>query len=45
MLANPVSEFELITIFIQGLSDGPVRGHLFRGDLKMLSKAIYAAEK
>ena len=42
MLANPVSEFELITIFIQGLSDGPVRGHLFRGDLNTISEAIYA---
>ena len=32
MVVNPVSEFVLITIFIQGLSDGPVRDHLFRGN-------------
>ncbi|CAI5709403.1 unnamed protein product [Hyaloperonospora brassicae] len=31
MVVNPVSEFVLITIFIQGPSDGPVRDHLFRG--------------
>ena len=34
-----------ITIFIQGLSDGPVRDHLFRGELKTLSEAICAAEQ
>ena len=44
MVVNLVSEFVLITIFIQGLSDGPVRDHLFRGELKSLSKAIYTAE-
>ena len=27
MIANPVSEFVLITIFLQGLIDGPVRNH------------------
>ena len=45
MVVNPVSEFVLITIFIQGLADGPVRDHLFRGELKTLSEAIYAAEE
>ena len=45
MVVNPVSEFVLITIFIQGLSDGPVRDYLFRGELKTLSEAIYAAEQ
>ena len=42
---NPVSEFVLIIIFIKGLSDSPVRDHLFRGELKTLSDAIYAAEQ
>ena len=45
MVVNPVSEFVLITIFIQGLLDGPVTDHLFRGELKTLSEAIYAAEQ
>ena len=43
MVVNPVSV--LITIFIQGLSDGPVRDHMFRGELKTLSEAIYAADQ
>ena len=43
MVAKPVSEFVLITIFIEGLSDGPVRDHLFCGELKLLLEAIYAA--
>ena len=45
MAVDPVSEFVLITIFIQGLSDGPVRDQLFRGELMTLSEAIYAAEQ
>ena len=45
MVVNPVSEFVLSTIFIQGLSYGPVRDHLFRGELKTLSEAIFAAEQ
>ena len=45
MVVNPVSEFVLITIFIQGLSEDPIRDHLFRGELKSLSEAIYAAEQ
>ena len=45
MVGNPVSEFVKITIFIQGLSDGPVRDHLLRGELETYSKAIYAAEQ
>ena len=44
MVVNPVSEFVLITIFIQGLLDGPVTDHLFRGELKTLSEEIYNAE-
>ena len=34
MVANPVSEFVLITIFLLGLMNGPVRTHLFRIELK-----------
>ena len=45
MVASPVSEFVLKKIFIQGLSDGPVRDDLFRGDLKTLSEAIYATQQ
>ena len=45
MVVKPVSEFMLITTFIQGLSSGPVRDHLFRGELKTLSEAIYATEQ
>ena len=45
MVLNPVNEFVLITIFIQGFPDGPVRDHLFRGELKTLSEAIHAAEQ
>ena len=43
MVANPVSEFVLITIFLQGLIDGPVRNHLFRIELKWLEEAITTA--
>ena len=43
MVANPVSEFVSITIFLQGLIDGPVRNHLFRNELKSLEEAITTA--
>ena len=43
MVVNPVSEFVLITIFLQGLIDGPVRNHLFRIELKWLEEAITTA--
>ena len=43
MVANPVSTFVLITIFLQGLIDGPVKNHLFRIELKSLEEAITAA--
>ena len=43
MVANPVSEFVVITIFLQGLIDGPVRKHLFRIELKSLEEAITTA--
>ena len=43
MVANPVSEFVLITIFLQSLIHGPVRNYLFRIELKMLEEAITTA--
>ena len=43
MVANPVSEFVSIKIFLQGLIDGPVRNHLFRIELKSLEEAITTA--
>ena len=45
MVVNYVSEFVKITIFIQGLTDGPVRNHLFRGERNTVSEAIYTAEQ
>ena len=45
IVANPVSEFVLITIFTQGILKCPVRDHLFRGKPQTLSKAIYAADQ
>ena len=44
MIVNPVSEYVLITILIQILSDGPVMDQLFLGELNTLSEAIYTAE-
>ena len=43
MIVNPVSEFVLITLFIKRLSDGPVREHLFYGELNTLSEVNFAA--
>ena len=40
MVVNSVSEFVLITIFLQGLIDGPMRNHLFRIELKSLEEVI-----
>ena len=45
MVVNPVSKFVKITIFIEGLEDGPVRDHRFRGEITTLSEPIYAAEQ
>ena len=44
IVANPVHEHTLITAFMQGLVDGPVRNHLFRLELDTLEQAISAAE-
>ena len=43
MVAYPVSEFVLITIFLQGLIHGPVMNHLFCIELKSLDEAITTA--
>ena len=43
MVAHPVSEFVLITILLQGLTNGPVRNPLFRIELKSLEEAITTA--
>ena len=43
--ANPVHEHTLITVFMQGLAEGPVRSHLFRLELNTLEEAISAAEQ
>ena len=43
MVANPIPDFVLITVFLQGLTDGPVRSHLFRIELKSLEEAITTA--
>ena len=45
MVVNPVIKFVKITIFIQGLADGPLRKHRFRGELKTLYEAIYAEKQ
>ena len=43
--ANPLKEHTLITVFMQGLAEGPVRSHLFRLELNTLEEAILAAEQ
>ena len=40
----PVHERTLITVFMQGLADGPVRDRLFCLELETLEQAILAAE-
>ena len=43
--ANPVHEHTLITVFMQGLADGPVKTHLFRLELDTLEEAISVAKQ
>ena len=45
IVANPVHEHTLITVFMQGLADEPVRDHLFRLELNTLEQAISAVEQ
>ena len=43
--ANPVHEHTLVTVFMQGLADGPVKTHLFRLELDTLEEAIAVVEQ
>ena len=43
MVANSISDFVLITVFLQGLTYGSVRSHLLRIELKSLEEAITTA--
>ena len=43
--AHPCHEHSLVTIFLLGLADGPVRTHLFRLELETLDEAIQVAEQ
>ena len=43
--ANPVDVHTLVTVFIQGLVDGPVKTHLFRLELETLYQAISISEQ
>ena len=42
---NPDQEHTLITVFMQGLTDGPIKTHLFRLELDTLEEAISVAEQ
>uniref|UniRef100_A0AAV1UF69 CCHC-type domain-containing protein n=1 Tax=Peronospora matthiolae TaxID=2874970 RepID=A0AAV1UF69_9STRA len=41
----PVDEHTLVSVFMQGLADGPVKTHLFRLELDSLKQAISIAEQ
>uniref|UniRef100_A0AAV1V000 CCHC-type domain-containing protein n=1 Tax=Peronospora matthiolae TaxID=2874970 RepID=A0AAV1V000_9STRA len=43
--SNPVDEHTLVSVFMQGLADGPVKTHLFRLELDSLEQAISIAEQ
>ena len=43
LVASPLTDFVLITVFLQGLTDGPVRSHLFRIELNSLEEATTTA--
>ena len=43
--SNPVHEHTLITVFMQGIPDGPVKTHLFRLELDTLEESIAVAEQ
>ena len=45
IVAKPVDEQTQVTVFIKGLTDGPVKTYLFRLDLEMLDQAISVAEQ
>uniref|UniRef100_A0AAV1TWJ0 CCHC-type domain-containing protein n=1 Tax=Peronospora matthiolae TaxID=2874970 RepID=A0AAV1TWJ0_9STRA len=43
--SNPINEHTLVSVFMQGLADGPVKTHLFRLELDSLEQAISIAEQ
>uniref|UniRef100_A0AAV1U9W9 Retrotransposon gag domain-containing protein n=1 Tax=Peronospora matthiolae TaxID=2874970 RepID=A0AAV1U9W9_9STRA len=43
--SNPVDEHTLVSLFMQGLADGPVKTHLFRLELDSPEQAISIAEQ
>uniref|UniRef100_A0AAV1TZB2 CCHC-type domain-containing protein n=1 Tax=Peronospora matthiolae TaxID=2874970 RepID=A0AAV1TZB2_9STRA len=43
--SNPVDEHTLVSVFMQGLADGPVKTHLFRLELDSIEQAISIAEQ
>uniref|UniRef100_A0AAV1U007 Retrotransposon gag domain-containing protein n=1 Tax=Peronospora matthiolae TaxID=2874970 RepID=A0AAV1U007_9STRA len=43
--SNPVNEHTLVSVFMQGLADGPVKTHLFRLEIDSLEQAISIAEQ
>uniref|UniRef100_A0AAV1ULD5 Retrotransposon gag domain-containing protein n=1 Tax=Peronospora matthiolae TaxID=2874970 RepID=A0AAV1ULD5_9STRA len=45
IISNPVDEHTLVSVFMQGLADGPVKNHLFRLELDSLERAISIAEQ
>ena len=43
MVENPIPDLVLITVFLQGFTDGPVRSHLFRIELNSVEEVITTA--
>uniref|UniRef100_A0AAV1TEE9 Retrotransposon gag domain-containing protein n=1 Tax=Peronospora matthiolae TaxID=2874970 RepID=A0AAV1TEE9_9STRA len=43
--ADPVDQRTLVSVFMQGLADGPIKTHLFRLELDSLEQAISMAEQ
>ena len=43
--ANPLEEQTLITLFMQGLTDGPVKIYLFQKDFNTLEEVFWVAEQ
>ena len=44
-MAKPIDEQTQVNVFIKGLTDGPVKTHLFRLELDTLYQAISVAEQ
>ena len=45
IITNSVHEHTLMTVFMQGIGDGPVRNHLFRFELNTLEEEISDAKQ